>query len=500
MYKAVGAALAGVLCFGGNAYAQDLFEIKHLDAGHPVEAIEKIHLGTDEKAALLVAGRDRESIKHFSVFDIPAAGESAAAPAFHFTMPEDMLFFDTAKLDGKTTSMLFLSSEGVSHYNSVSNEIELIAPVQSIFRQSFNPRLNKADFAKDLNGDGLADILLPDFDGYRLLLGKEGGGFEPEQRLGMSVEMRLGNGTPRYSTFPYYQFDANFDGKDDIVFHQDHSFLVFTQKADGSFDDSALTVPFELPVTGNSYKEEVRADEQYADQTNLENSTFQEIADINGDGIIDIVTTTDIAKGVFNRTIEFHYYYGKNDGGKLTFDKDANTDIVMKGFSTRNEHIDFGTDGKMDFVAGTAKLGIGKIIGIFLSGSTSVDVNFYEQGTDGRYTEKPTFKKKVDVEFNLSSGQSSIPVVEMGDFNGDGVKDLVVSKKEKELQFFMATPTGKKMFARKASKIKLPLPKNGEYVDAVDLNEDGKDDLAFYFDRLNGGADKVNRITLMMAK
>ncbi|MCK0069023.1 FG-GAP repeat domain-containing protein [Kordiimonas laminariae] len=496
MYKAVGAALFGVLCFGGNAGAQDLFEIKQLDAGHPVETMEKIHFGSQGKAALLAAGRDRDGAKHFSIFD--AAGGNEAI--LHFTMPEDMLFFDTAKLDGKATSVVFLSSEGVSYFNTESGQIELLVPVQSIFRQSFNPRLNKADFSKDLNGDGLADVLLPDFDGYRLLLGKEAGGFEPEQLLNMQVEMRLGAGTPRYSTFPYYQFDANFDGKDDIVFHQDHSFIVFPQEVDGSFENEPMIIPFDLPVTGNSYKEQVRADERYADQTNLENSTFREIDDINGDGIIDIVTTTDIAKGVFNRTLEFHYYYGKNEGGKLTFSGEADTDIVMKGFSTRNEHIDFGTDGKKDFVAGAANLGIGKIIGIFLSGSTSVDVNFYEQGDNGRYTEKPTYKKKVSVAFNLSSGQSSIPVVEMGDFNGDGSKDLVVSKKEKELQFFMATPGGKNMFARKAVKLKIPLPKNGEYVDALDLNEDGKDDLVFYFDRLNSAAEKVNQITVMLAK
>ncbi len=56
------------------------------------------------------------------------------------------------------------------------------------------------------------------------------------------------------------------------------------------------------------------------------------------------------------------------------------------------------------------------------------------------------------------------------------------------------------MFARKAVKLKIPLPKNGEYVDALDLNEDGKDDLVFYFDRLNSAAEKVNQITVMLAK
>ncbi len=503
MYGKVGLSAISLMLVGSiPASGQELFNIHEVNSGHPVESLQKINFPNSGQTSLLAAGRGENETKHFSIYPLTAEGGVFSVASLSFTMPNDMLFYDIAKVDDKEKdSLLFMSAQGVSKLNETTGAIELLVPVETIYRQSYNPILEQVDFAKDLNGDGYADILVPDFAGYRLLVSDQKGGFLPEVILNMQVEMRMNGRVPRYSQFPVYQSDVNFDGKDDIIFLKDRSFIAFMQQADGNFSVDSTTINFDLPIIGNSVAEQVLANEKYRDQSNLAASTVKEVKDINGDDIIDIVTVTDVAKGVFNRSQEYKYYYGQNENGTLAFSTDPSSNISLKGFSARNQHIDFTKDGTQDFVAGSVNIGIGKIIGILLSGSTGVDVNFFRQGEDGKYPKKPTFKKKVSVEFNMSSGQSSLPVVELGDIDGDGVKDLILSKNEKEFQFFMGTPTAKKMFARKAIKLKTKIPKNGEDVEVLDLNEDGKDDFIFHFDRLGADGDDVkNRFVVMFAK
>jgi len=494
-------ALIAAVTVGVSAQETTPFTISELTAGHPVTELKVVNFFEPGRSALVARGMDDEKKKYFSVFEMNGGNKVASEPRLTAEMPGDAIFFDYAHIFGNNQeSLLFLSSKGVQIYDAASGKTRSLVNVSSIYKQNGSPLFSQVNFAHDMNGDGFGDIIIPDFDGYRLLLNDGKGGFLGETLLDMQVEMRLFESTPRYSQFPVYAFDANFDERIDIVFQKDNSFLAFLQKEDGSYATTAVEYTFDIDIVGNSFSAQVASNERYNDQSDLAETVVETIKDINGDGIIDIVTQTDRAKGLFNRSTEYGFHYGFESSGRIAFNKAPTAALKLKGITANARHVDFANDGRMDFAGGAVNIGIGKIIGILLSGSVGVPVMFYEQGEDGQFSEDPTFRKKISVDFDMSSGQSSVPVVDMTDIDGDGYKDLILSKKNESLRIYKATPGKKKMFSKKAIIVKLDLPKNGEQVTSADLNGDGKGDLMMHFDRLGGdGALKRNKLIVLVA-
>jgi len=485
----------------GSAQDSGPFTLTELRTDHGISSLKIVNFFAPGKAALVASGKDDSERRFFSIFEMNGNNSLAPAPRLKIEVPEDAIFYDFAPVLGaEQQSLLFLNSKGVQIFDVATGAVETLVAVPSIYKQNGSPLFTQVDFARDMNGDELADLLIPDFSGYRLLLSDGEGGFSQPYLLDMQVEMRLRGSTPRYSQFPAYSFDANFDGRIDVVFHKDNGFLAFLQQADGSYAETAKSYEFDIQIVGNSFGAQVASNERYSDQSDLAETIVETIEDINGDGIMDIVTQTDRARGLFNRSTVYGFHYGYESKGRIAFRKDPTAALTLKGITANTRHIDFATDGRVDFAGGAVNIGIGKIIGILLSGSVSIPVMFYEQSEDGQFSEDPSFRKKISVDFDMSSGQSSVPVVEMADVDGDGHKDLILSKDNDALRIYQATPNARKMFARKAIEIDLKLPKNGEQVTTADLNDDGKGDLIMHFDRLGAdGKDSRNKITVLVA-
>jgi hypothetical protein len=105
------------------------------------------------------------------------------------------------------------------------------------------------------------------------------------------------------------------------------------------------------------------------------------------------------------------------------------------------------------------------------------------------YGRKPIFRKKVDLNFSLSSGQTGTPVVKLGDVNGDGLKDLILSVSDNRLRIYYGK-SDSKIFTKRSVSYKTHLPSDGDLVSVNDLNYDGKDDLLMSF----SAADEQGRI------
>lgn len=474
------------------------FTITELVAPHVVADMEVINFLQAETPAIMVRGQDDNKNKLFSFYEV-----GSNAPDRTVRMPTEALYFDFAEVIEKDKqSLLFLDSSGVQIYDPESDEISRLVEVESIYKQDGSPLFSEKDFARDFNGDGLADLLIPDFDGYHLFLNDGTGGFEEEYLLDMQVEMRLSemHSTPRYSQFPAYSLDANFDGRPDIAFQKDKAFVTFLQKPDGSFETTPVNVAFDIDIVGNSFAAQVASNERYADQTDLAETVIETIEDLNDDGIMDIVTQTDRAQGLFNRSSKYGFHYGYESNGLLSFNKEPDALINLDGITANPRHIDFASDGRVDFAGGAVNIGIGKIIGILLSGSVGIPVHFYPQNEDGSFSTKPAYKRKVSVDFDMSSGQSSVPVVEMTDIDLDGYKDLILSKEDDRLRVYKATPDKKKMFSSRYIEMQVRLPKNGEQVEVADLNGDGKGDIMLHYDRLGAdGPERRNKVLVLLA-
>jgi len=490
-----------VLAAAMPVIGNDLFIKSDVTAQHSISELSVVNFFAPEQPVVVARGRSDANVRMFSFYETGEDGAVNGEPRKMVSMPRDSLFFDFAPISHpEQQNLLFFDDVGVQVYNLQTGAVNQVIYTPSIYRQSVTPLFQQMDFARDLTGNGLADILIPDFQGYRLFLNDGKGGFPSEIRLNMQVEMRVGStnprfpgGTvPRYNEFPLYSADVNFDGLKDIVFLQDRSFVAFHQKDGGGFGREPQVYPIDIEVIGNSFAEQIRSNDRYADQSDLSETIIKTVEDINGDTVPDIVTETDNAQGLFNRSTVYRFHYGLKEHGGLAFRRDPDAVIKQDGITADTRHIDFTSDGRVDFAGGATNIGLMKIVGILLSGSASVQVSFYEQNDDGSFETKAKYRKKVSVDFDMSSGQSSVPVVEMTDLNGDGHKDLVLSKGQEKLRFYMATPNAKKMFAKKPTELALSLPKNGKFVSIQDVNGDARGDVLVHYDRLgmDGTASK----------
>jgi len=141
--------------------------------------------------------------------------------------------------------------------------------------------------ARDLNGDGKVDIVIP------------GGAYLARQREGVGV--MLGNGDGTFQPLVYYPTtdkyvdsvtagDFNNDGILDLAVQGDQGVWLFTGKGNGTFHAGTL-----IPVSGSGTSNMVAS------------------ADFNGDGNLDLLATTDSGMAVL---------LGNGDG---TFQSQINT-------------------------------------------------------------------------------------------------------------------------------------------------------------------------------
>lgn len=208
-----------------------------------------------------------------------------------------------------------------------------------------------------------------------------------------------------------------------------------------------------------------------------------------------VVRFTQVS-GVLDRVNDYEIYLGKNTNQQLSYDNKPNSVIHAEGTLTDLEFVDIDNDNKSEVMLAGFDIGLSQIISALLSGSIDQDVYLFKMDENDNYRKKPHVNKEVELNFSLSSGQSGTAVVKLADLNGDGLKDLVLSDGDDELDIYFGQ-TGKKLFKRRAVEYNTQLPKDGNLVFVNDLNNDGKDDLLLKFSKLDDNSSGHNFTILL---
>ena len=233
--------------------------------------------------------------------------------------------------------------------------------VSALSTSATNPYLV---LAADFNGDGKSDLVVSDNNGlgFQVLLGNGDGSF------GTPVDTPL-----TYGVFSWAAGDFNKDGKADLVvatgYNSTPSVNVYLSNGDGTFSLGAQYIVYP--------------------------SSYVSVADVNGDGKLDLIVVATNNNGPYNLLV----FLGNGDG---TFQNPIFG--PSDSYSTPAVVADFNGDGKLDIAVGT-------------SGYQSSGIAFLAGNGDG------TFGKQVYSDLGFQFSGSLIA----SDFNGDRKLDLAAS-------------------------------------------------------------------------
>lgn len=443
----------------------------------------------DDSLDIVLLGRNNQKQKQLQLFTLTEGKSSEQAPDV-VPLDSNVLFYDTGTLAGTDkTSLMFLQPGKVVRYDMTTQKLHTLVETQSIYRPSRQKttEISAMQFLYDLNKDGLSDIVIADFEYTNIFIQQADGSFSAPQKIKVQAEMEVfSRNRAVFSAAQMYVADNNFDGQQDLIYRIGSELHSYHQQ-DGQFTPTATITQLtpSLPLSDED-------DDFSKDQSDLVTHSFYKLVDLNNDTILDLITKVTKSSGIFDKTSKYQFYFGQrgemaNKTAMVNYPAEPDSQISSEGMQFELTLVDFDGDKQLDLVSPSFELGLGSIIASLFSSSADLDVTFHPlKGTEG-YHAKANLEKELSVDFDLSSGQQVYPLLKINDFDGDGLNDLLIGHGSKKAYLYTGVKS-KKLFARKAKKFKMRLPRNGQLIAANDLNNDGHTDLIIRYDKLDGEA------------
>jgi hypothetical protein len=376
----------------------------------------------------------------------------------------------------------------------------------------FNPgrpnEIPHVDFTHDLNNDGRDDLAIPNKEGFRLFIQNSDGTFADAIQIGPSTNFNRITGADGYRYDPWSQsrvhkIDYNHDGRIDLAYWNVDHFEVHEQDADGLY--SSKTDSFTTKTMFDSDNLDTLATGE------MTGRVLHSLADMNGDGVGDLVIFSLTGKKVSKKSSVCEVYLGTaTPEGATTFDTDANitfqTDDRILVEMVRH---DFDDDGQIDVLLKTIGKeyltnSLWKTMKGFMGDDIKLDLEFYRMD-DGRFPTDPTRTFTMGFDGELSHREPGAVALDIvlrgglhekrktqkewprafkrslfiGDVTGDGHAEVLVANTPDGMGILVGVDDPK-LFEEERTYFGVPMPDNGEYNRLVDMNKDGKLDILLH--------------------
>ena len=349
--------------------------------------------------------------------------------------------------------------------------------VDSIFPVEAGEVRSEVDLLVDLNGDGLSEIVVPGFDGLRVIQQMPDGSLQGKGFLRVRPHTRFWNSLTYRAvihdvpSLHYVDFDGN--GWLDVVAFSDGQLYWYAM-------DESYGMGERTPYLVQDFRPPKPFDPTEPWDPPLR---LIKVADLNQDGVPDLVFSKNApTDSVFTSTSSTLIYYGvPNEEGTLDrFPADADQVFVSEGF-TLPIMVDIDGDRRIDLVQVNVEVTFWNAIRALIARSVKAEAAYYLMGAKGRYPDEPVEMESYSVKFSLNRFGHQ-PIATHGDLNGDGLPDLLLSADKEELGIHW----GRKEIAWDSDYDEvlqefLPIHQKRLYV--RDLNMDGRDDLILTYIR-----------------
>jgi hypothetical protein len=335
------------------------------------------------------------------------------------------------------------------------------------------------DLIRDLDGDGRDDVLVPQRDGVSVFLRDAAGACVLNQQIPLdlgSLAPQWGSGLGRLvSTYALPRIlvaDLLGRGRPQLVLSAQDMLAVHALGEDGRFGHEPETT---LALRGRKPRRRFRM---------FQYQLIPSLSDLNGDGAADILHIQP-GRG------EINAFLGAPGGRSLfpTVEKPRLPDDAKKidGYIPSFWLRDLDRDGRQDLVLSTVeKLNVISGLQIFLTRQVDIQLMVF-RGRPGPqpFSREPDFVRAFTVPLSMYATRETfevdtpfLPCVD-GDFNRDGLRDLVIKRAPTVLAIYPGTRDG--VFAE-TPLVELPIDAlyDKTSVQVADLNGDGVSDLVLH--------------------
>ena len=457
-------------------------------------------LGRGETDDIVVLGQHEDGWRSLDVYTLRGQRWQRV---HGMDVDDDVIFADTMELGGQERLLLYRRGH-IEWLDPRDWSPKPLLDAAAIYKAPARG-LPHFDIGRDIDGDGLEDIAVPDFDGYWLWLQRDDGSFGPRNKLLAAATALLNFGAVTYRPRSLYALDYDGDAVTDLAVWGEPStaaagmeaprLLIYVGVGDGAFDPNPLDAVLPIDVDSDDMSVSFGFGQESTTRT------LYDFKDYNGDGVADVVTTTVEIAGLFDHATRYEVHFGRRQGNVTTFSATPDTAIASDNLQAPFDSRDFNGDGKLDFGMGSIDVGIGTLLRALLTGTVRFDLDFYLLG-DAGYPATPNVTRPIKIRFSLTSGDVlSGNWVEIGDADGDGVSDLYARHDEARIDIYRGTAAGE-LFADEPVPIAVSLPDyqfSPDNVDVDDLNGDGRDDLVILFPARED-QDEPNRLGVVLSR
>jgi hypothetical protein len=427
------------------------------------------------------------TVKHDEV-QIWGYTKDQLAPLQDFRLPTPAgaagkTYYTFAQLDHTPyLRLVLLMPDGIFYYKPDTDHLD-IQPVRILSKQLIQgdvagKSIQYFNFALDLNGDGLDELLLPEQNGfsiYRQTAPLQFSSVElpksPYKQTDIfSFHKALSDDPSRVSAIStsiihrrgvenLLIYDANGDGLQDLIYmstapgpesRQNDRYEVYLQHKNGTFD-SQPSQTMDVPYESNS------------------DITFR---DINGDHKLDAFVVRSNFDLLNPKTV-VKLYVAKSSRQTFTQETDR---FVTKDPIGVVRIADFNNDNLPDFAMTFFSYQFGStedIVDFVMSSKLQFKLQFYLGRGSRGYNRRPDYEKELTVNMKAESYGGYPPVYITGDLNGDGFMDLIVRSAEDELSVY---PSEGGISFPRDPVAQIAIPEDG-FVDFEDVDGDGNRDI-----------------------
>ena len=468
------------------------FDEAVIDAGFLVTQPVLVADLVDGQRQAVLAGRTEDHAQRLAVFAIDDPRE----PILEFEPGQHLIAFDVGFVGGRD-QLFFIEPGRIMRYDFDDGGIVEFTAIRTIYGQQRSGELIPIDFVRDLNGDGLDDIVVPDTAGYRVQLQREDGTLADEVVLTGSSSMAVSEGRVVFRTRPLVAGDMTGDGANDLSVWRGNTLQVFPQLPDFRYAGDPDIVELGLGLQSEAELQAGSDGFGAVNQDGLVETRIWSVEDLNGDEVPDILTESTLNEGVFDKENDFRMHLGRLADAGVTFADTEDALIASSGLQYGLTTTDLNGDNRKDLLIRKVDMSFGRVMRALLSGNVPMELLVYKMREDDTYAESADFNTRTIVKISVRSGQVDIPAILVADLDNDGLKELLLQTDKDELSIQRGVAR-RKVFHDDAITHNVRLPRNGDLVASSDLNDDGRADLIIRYDE-SDGAENMKTVRLLFA-